>query len=319
MLIGAVLVTWEHPVCAQQRTSPVVGYLHVGSQAGGRFLEAFRQGLGETGYVEGRNVQLRLLFVPNDIGRIASVVSELIRSQAAVIVTPDSLTTTLAAKMATRTIPIVFGIGADPVVWKLVSHINHPDANLTGVTFINLELLSKRVELLVELLPKAMRFAALVHPSRPSTSQILTEIDRAISSFGRQLYVFYAATDVEIDSAFEKIARAHVDGLIVDPDSLFATNYIKIVRFAEKYRIPATYGGRPFTEAGGLMSYGDKRAESFRQMGIYTGRILKGENVADLPVVHPVKYEFIINIRTAKALGVDVPRQLLAFADELIE
>jgi putative tryptophan/tyrosine transport system substrate-binding protein len=318
ILLGGGVVTWPLSADAEQRASPVLGYLYVGTEPGGHFLEAFRKGLDETGYVEGRNVELQIRFPQNEIGRLPQMIADLLRRQVAVIVTPGSLTATLAAKAVTRTIPIVFGIGGDPVALGLVSRLNRPDGNLTGVTFLNVELVAKRLQLLSELVPAATRFAVLVNPNSSGGELMLGNLRATASSIGRQIDVLYAATGDEIDGAFASLVQKRADALLVNPDVLFANNNVQVVTLAAQHRIPAIYGGRDFTEVGGLMSYGDKRTESFRWMGVYTGRILKGQKTTDLPVMQPLRFEFIINLQTARTLGLKVPRTLLAFADELI-
>jgi putative ABC transport system substrate-binding protein len=317
-MAGAILAG-SLPVRAQERLSPIVGYVHVGSESGGYLLEAFRKGLNETGYFEGRNVELQMRFAQNQSGPLPQMIGDLLRRHVAVIVTPDSGTATLAAKAATRTIPIVFGIGGDPVAQGLVSHLNRPGTNLTGVTFLNVELAPKRLQILSELVPHAERFAVLVNPNSSGSDALVSELRQAAYTLGRQIQVFYASNAGEISAALASLAGKGAEALIVHPDAFFANNSEMLVKLASKYQIPAVYGGRVFTKIGGMMSYGDKRSESFRQIGVYTGRILNGENVADLPVMQPVKFELVINLATAKALGIEVPPTLLAQADDVIE
>lgn len=318
-VIGGAILTGSSPVHAQGRTRPIVGYVYVGSESGGYLLEAFRNGLNETGYLEGRNVELQLRFAQNQSGPLPRMIGDLVRRRVAVIVTPDSGRAALVAKAATRNIPIVFGIGGDPVAQGLVSRFNRPDGNLTGVTFLNVELAQKRFQILHELVPRAERFAVLVNPNSSGSDALLSELRQAASTLGRRLEVFYASNSGEIKAALASLAGNGAEALIVQPDAFFANNSEMLVKLALMYQIPAIYGGRVFTNIGGMMSYGDKRSESFREIGVYTGRILNGEKVADLPVMQPTKFELVINLATAKALGIEVPPTLLAQADEVIE
>jgi putative tryptophan/tyrosine transport system substrate-binding protein len=318
-VMGGAILAGSLPVHAQQRISPVVGYVYVGSESGAYLLEAFRKGLSETGYIEGRNVELQLRFAQNQSGPLPRMIGDLVHRHVAVIVTPDSGAATLVAKAATRNIPIVFGIGGDPVAQGLVSRLNRPDSNLTGVTFLNVELAPKRLQMLYELVPRAERFSVLVNPNSSGSDPLLSELRQAASTLGRQIEVSYASNAGEINAALASLAGKGAEALIVQPDAFFANNSEMLVKLALTYQLPAIYGGRVFTEIGGLMSYGDKRSESFREIGVYTGRILNGEKVADLPVMQPTKFELVINLATAKALGIEVPPTLLAQADQVIE
>jgi putative ABC transport system substrate-binding protein len=316
--IGAAILTGSLPVSAQ-RLSPSVGYVYVGSDSGGRLLGAFRKGLNDRGYVEGRNVELQLRFVENQNGPLPQIMGDLVRRQVAVIVTPDSGAATLAAKAATKEIPIVFGVGGDPVAQGFVSALNRPDGNLTGVTFLNVEIASKRVEILYELVPRAERIAVLVNPNSSGGDALLSELRPAAYSLRRQIDVFYASNADEIDVALANLARSGCKAIIVQPDAFFANNSERLVKLSLRYSLPAIYGGRVFTEIGGLVSYGDKRSESFRDIGVYTGRILNGEKVASLPVMRATKFELIFNLRTARILGLNVSCTLLALADEVLD
>jgi putative tryptophan/tyrosine transport system substrate-binding protein len=318
-VMGGAILAGSLPVHAQQQISPVVGYVYVASESGAYLLEAFRKGLSETGHIEGRNVELQLQFAQNQSGPLPRMIGDLVRRHVAVIVTPDSGTAARVAKAATRNIPIVFGIGGDPVAQGLVSRLNRPDSNLTGVTFLNVELAPKRLQMLSELVPRARRFAVLVNPNSSGRDPLLAELRQAASTLGRQIDVSYASDAGEINAALANLAGKGAEALIVQPDAFFANNSEMLVKLALAYQLPAIYGGRVFTEIGGMMSYGDKRSESFREIGVYTGRILNGEKVADLPVMQPTKFELVINLATAKALGVEVPPTLLAQADEVIE
>jgi putative ABC transport system substrate-binding protein len=318
-LLGGAAVTWPLAARAQQAATPVVGYLNSGApEAGAAFLAAFRKGLSETGYVEGRNVMIEFRWAHNEYYRLPELAGDLVRHRVAVIVTPQSTPAALAAKAATATIPIVFS-AADPVQSGLVPSLNRPGGNITGIHTMNVELMAKRLGLLHELLPGAVRFAVLVNPNNPFTASIVRDLQAAAVTIGRQIEVFAAGTNREIDAAFASLVQKRADALLVAPEALFDTRRVQLVSAAMRYAVPAIYPFREVTEAGGLMSYGASQTDIFRQVGIYAGRILKGEKPADLPVMQPTKFEFIINLQTARLLGITVPPTLLATADEVIE
>jgi ABC-type uncharacterized transport system substrate-binding protein len=313
-LVGGAAAVWPGATLAQRSAVPTVGYVYVGSESGGHFVDSFRKGLGEADYVEGRNVTIHYRWAENQVERIADIMAELVRDRVAAIVTPGSLAATRVARAASPTTPVVFGIGGDPVSLGLVARLNQPGGNVTGVTFLNTELGRKRLAILQELVPEASRLAVLVNRNSPAAETTIADV----KSSGRQVDTLYATNSAEIDAAFASLKQKPADALVVAPDVLFANNRKQTVALAAAQRIPAIYGARDFPDIGGLMSYGDNRSESYRQLGIYTGRILNGEKPADLPVMRAAKFEFIINLRTATSLGIKIPRTLLGFASEVI-
>ena len=313
---------WPIAAHAQQKAMPVVGYLYAGS-AEPYLVAAFRQGLSETGYVEGQNVAIEYRWANNQTDRLAALADDLVRRQVAVIATPGSLTAPLAAKAATSTIPIVFSIGGDPVKVGLVSSFNRPGGNVTGISSLNTEVASKRLGLLHEVVPGAARFALLAYrrpfvDQKPFADQI-ADVQAAASALGRHVEVFYAVTDGDIDASFASIEQNQIEALVLTPGPLFNNNRAHIIALAARYSVPAMYAIREYPDAGGLMSYGPSVTEEFRQAGIYVGRVLKGEKPADLPVLRAVKFELVINLKTAKSLGISIPSGVLAIADEVIE
>jgi putative ABC transport system substrate-binding protein len=300
---------------------PVIGFLHSASAAAyAHLVAAFHKGLSEAGYSEGQNVAIEYRWSEGHNERLPALAAELVRRQVAVIVTPGSTAATLAAKAATPTIPIVFLSAVDPVKTGLVASLNRPGGNVTGVSDIGVELAAKRLGLLHELLPGAARFALLVNPDNPGiTDAFVTEAQTAASAIGRQIEVVTASTNDDIDRAFATLVNKRADAFLVSTDALFVTRRVQLVTLAARHAVPAMYFRREFAEAGGLMSYGSNLADQFRQNGIYAGRILKGEKPAEMPVQLPIKFEFVVNLQTAKALGIDVPTTLLARADEVIE
>jgi putative tryptophan/tyrosine transport system substrate-binding protein len=315
-LLGGA-ATWPLAASAQQAAMPVIGFLFGGSpETSANFVVAFRKGLGEAGYVEGQNVAIEYLWTHNENDRLPELAADLVRRRVTVIVTPNFIAAALAAKAATATIPIVFGGGFDPVQAGLVASLNQPGGNLTGVSFMSVETGGKRLGLLHELLPGAARFAMLVNPTNPNAEPNITEARAATSVIGRQIEVLTASTNRDIDTAF---ASLRADALLVSPEPLFTTRRVQLVTLAARHAVPTMYYIREFAEIGGLMSYGPNLADQYRQVGVYTGRILKGEKPADLPILRPTTFEFVINLQTAKTLGLEVPPTLLARADEVIE
>jgi putative ABC transport system substrate-binding protein len=305
-------------VRAQQSAMPVVGILQPGSpEVYVHFMEAFRRGLGEGGYVEGKNVVIESRWPRTDSDELTELATELVDRHVAVIVTPFSLPASLAAKAATATIPIVFGTGGDPVEAGLVVSLNRPGYNITGISVMNVELGAKRLGLLRELLPNASRFNVLVNPKSPLTTPFVTNLQAEAA--GWQYEILTASTNREIDLAFGRLVREHADALLISGDALFTNRCVQLAILAARHALPAIHGNREFAEAGGLMSYGPSVTDLFRLVGAYTGRVLKGEKSADLPVVLPTKFELVINSQTAKTFGLDVPPTLLARADEVIE
>jgi putative tryptophan/tyrosine transport system substrate-binding protein len=320
-LFGSIaVVVWPLTARAQQTAMPVVGYLHSETpQSVARLLAAFRQGLSETGYVEGKNVTIEYRWARNDPSQIPNLVADLVHRRVAVIATPGTSAAALAAQAATKTIPIVFSIGLDPVQLGLVATLNRPGGNITGVNSMSNELLAKRFALLHELLPGATRFAVLVNPKNPTTKSINSDLQSMAATTGQQIEVLTASTESDIDAAFANLAQRQVDALLIHPDNLFLMRPAQLIALAARTAVPVIYPFRSDAEAGGLMSYGVSLADAHRQVGVYTGRILKGEKPGDLPVVQPTKFELVINLKTAKALGFTIPPTLLARADEVIE
>ena len=294
---------------AQQQAMPVIGYLHPGSPGPfAPFVAAFHQGLSETGYVERQNLAIEYRWAEGSYDRLPALAADLVSRKVDVIVTEGGDSTTLAAKNATSAIPVVFHTSSDPVATGLVASLAHPGGNLTGVSMMNTELLSKLLELLLELVPRARLIAVLVDPSFPR------ETEAAAHAKGVQFHVLKVVTESEIDAAFASLVQLQADGLIVD-----SFGRVYIAALASRHAVPAIGVYRDFADAGGLLSYGPSFAAAYRIKGIYAGRILKGERPADLPVQQPTKFELVINLKTAKALGLTVPQTLLARADEVIE
>jgi putative ABC transport system substrate-binding protein len=316
-LLGGA-AAWPVAARAQQPTLPVIGYLSLGSPGqSDAVVAAFRKGLSEMGYVEGRNLAIEFRWAQNDFGRLPELAADLVRRRVAVIAAVGTAGP-LAAKALTGTIPIVFSIGYDPVQAGLVPSLNRPGGNTTGIAFMMLELGAKRLGLLHELLPSAQRFAVLVNPGNPTAATMIPDL-RAAAAIGREIEVFYAGTSAEIDAAFATLVQKRADALLVSPQTLFANRRAQILGLAARRAVPAIYGNRADVEAGGLMSYGPILSDSFRQFGIYAGRILKGETPGELPVMRATKFELVINLQTAKLLGIEVPPTLLAIADDVIE
>jgi putative tryptophan/tyrosine transport system substrate-binding protein len=319
-LVGGA-ATWLSAARAQQPALPVIGYL--GNSSFDLYkdrLVAFRQGLNETGYVEGRNVSIEFRWAEDHNDRWPALMEDLLGQQVAVIAVAGSTAGAHAAKAATTTIPIVFSIGGDPIQLGLVASLNRPGGNLTGVTVLNVEVGPKRLELLRELLPAAPRFAVLVNPTNPIQTESETRnIQVAARTLGLQVHVLNASNTSEIDTAFATLDQQGATALVLGADGFFLGWRQHIVALAARYSIPTIYDRRDFAAAGGLMSYGTSITDAHRHVGRYTGRILNGEKPADLPVMQSVKFELVINLKTAKALGITVPPSLLARADEVIE
>jgi putative ABC transport system substrate-binding protein len=318
-LLGSVAI-WPLATRAQQQAMPVIGYLGAGSPEPSAYLvEAFRKGLSDAGYVEGRNVAIEFRWAQDDYGRLPELAAALVRDRVAIIVAPQSFAAALAAKAATTTIPIVFSGGGDPVKAGLVESFNRPGGNVTGIGFMTVEVVAKRLGLLHELLPGAARFIALVNPNSPVTEPIVKYLRTAASTIGRQIEVLTAVTNSDIDTAFTTLVQKPADAVLISPDTLFFNRRVQIVTLAASHRIPTIYYDRAFTEIGGLMSYGTNISEVYRQTGIYAGRILKGAKPAEMPFQQPTKFDLVVNLSTAKAIGLMVPATLLASADEVIE
>jgi putative ABC transport system substrate-binding protein len=318
-LVGGAAV-WPLSARAQQPAMPLIGYL--GAQSPTAFasrVRAFRQGLGETGYAEGRNVAIEFRWAEGQHNRLSALAADLVSRQVAVIVTPGGAPAALAAKSATTTIPIVFEMGADPIAMGLVGSLNRPGGNLTGVSSLNVEVTPKRLEILHELVPTAAVLAVLVNPTSPTADSQLKNLQAAASTLGLQLHVLHASTERDFDTVFATLLRLRAGGLVVASDTFFATHSEQLAALTVRHAVPAIHQSRDFSTAGGLTSYGGSFVESHRQAGVYTGRIIKGDKPADLPVQQVTKVELFVNLKTAKTLGVTVPLPLLARADEVIE
>jgi len=316
-LLGGAAAAWPPAARAQQPTMPVIGFLRDASLPAFDRVTAFHQGMKETGYVEGQNVAIEHRSAEGQTDRLPLLVADLLRRQVALIV--GNTAAALAAKAATTTVPIVFVIGGDPVRDGLVANLNRPGGNVTGVSFISVELGEKQLGFLRELRPGAARIAVLVDPKWPTTERFVSEVRAAASAVGQQLIVLYVTSDREIETAFTTLVQRGADALHAGIGSLMLSQRERIVALAARHRIPAIYTYRDYVAAGGLMSYGTSVNDAYRQAGIYAGRILKGEKPGDLPVMLPTKFELVINLKTAKALGLEVPDNLLALADEVIE
>ena len=319
-LLGGA-AAWPLAARAQQPALPVVGFINPGvaDTSAGR-AAAFRKGLSEAGYTEGKNVIVEYHWLEGHYERVSAVVDDLVQRRVAVIATPGSTEAARVAKAATATIPIVFGVAEDPVTLGIVASLARPGGNATGINFLSLEVDAKRLGLMRELVPKATRFAVLVNPANAtptqSTSKALEEAARAL---GLDAAFFNASTPGEIDAAFAAFGRERADALFIAGDAFFASRSVQIATLAVRDRIPASYVSREMVEAGLLMSYGANVVDTFRQAGIYTGSILNGTKPADLPVLQSTKFEFVLNLQTARSLNLDIPPMLLARADEVIE
>jgi putative tryptophan/tyrosine transport system substrate-binding protein len=319
-LVGGGAVAWPLAARAQQPSMPVVGF--VGSDSPDRWathVRAFQQGLREVGYVEGGNVAIEYRWAEGQNERLSGLVTDLLRRPVSVLAVPGT-PAALAAKAASTTVPIVFAIGADPVQIGLVASLNQPGGNVTGVVTLNVEIAPKRLELLHELFPTATNFALLVNPTNPAVAErVSKDVQAAARTLGIKLHVLRASSESELDAVLATAARLPAAGLVVCPDPFFSSRIEKLAALTIRHALPAIYEWREFTAAGGLLSYGNSRTDIFRQAGIYTGRILKGQKPADMPVEQTTKVELFINLKTAKALGIPVPTALLVRANEMIE
>jgi putative tryptophan/tyrosine transport system substrate-binding protein len=312
------MAAWPLTAHAQQAPLPVVAFIRDGSADGSQlYVTAFRKGLKETGYVEGQNVTVEYHWLEGQYDRLPALLADLVRRQVAVIATPGTLLAQ-AAKAATTVIPIVFSVGEDPVKLGLVGSLARPGGNVTGINFFVQEVVAKRLRLLHEMVPKAVRVAVLVNPGNPSVVETtVREVQKAAPTMGLQILILNASTVSEIDAAFATLAR--LDVLLVAGDAFLISRRVQLATLTARDRIPAAYAVREPVEAGGLMSYGTDIADAIRQIGVYTGSILKGAKPADLPVLQSTKFEFIINLHTARALGIEVPPAVFSIADEVIE
>jgi len=318
-LIGGA-AAWPLAARAQQAAMPVIGYLNSGSpESDTSRLTGLRQGLNETGYVEGRNLLVEYRWAGNQFNRLPALAVDLVQIRVAVIASPG-LPATLAAKTATTTIPIVFGVGVDPVQVGLIKSLNRPGGNLTGFNQVNGELGAKALALLHELVPKTPTIGFLENPNNPIIHELTTrDVLVAAAAIGLQIQPLKAGTDREIDAAFENLVQARTGALLVSNDVFFNSRIEQITALAARYAIPVMYSSAEFVGVGGLISYGASLRGALRQIGLYAGRILKGEKPTDLPVMQPTKFELVINLKTAKTLGLTIPPSVLAIADEVIE
>jgi putative tryptophan/tyrosine transport system substrate-binding protein len=311
---------WPLAARAQQAAMPVIGFLNPTSpEALAEPMRGLRQGLKEAGYVESENVTIEYRWAENQVERLPALAAELVRRRVAAIVATGGVVSASAAKAATKTIPIVFNVADDPVRLGLVASLARPGDNVTGVSILAAELVSKRLELLHELVSGAVRVAVFANPSNPAADVTLSALEAAARAMGLQTQVLNASTSREIDAAFATFVSERPDALFVTGDPFFNSRRVQLVLLAAVHRVPATFALRDFAEAGGLMSYGASLRDAYRQVGIYVGRILKGAKPADLPVVQSSKFELVINHQTARILGLTVPPSLLATADEVIE
>src|SRR5262245_29016791 len=317
-LLGGAVVAWPLAARAQQPAMPVIGFLSSSALADrARYLPAFRQGVREAGYVEGQNVVIEYRWAQDQHDRLPELAADLVRRRVTVIAADTS--SSIVTKAATTTIPIVFVSGGDPVKLGLVPSLNRPGGNVTGVTFVVGELGAKQLGLLHELQPEAVRVGVLVDPNYPGTASFISDVQAAASSISKQIEVLEGPTGRDIDTAFARLAQKPIDALLVGPGPLINNRHVQLATLGARHMLPAIANTRGFPEAGLLMSYGTSITDAYRQAGVYTGRILKGQKPADLPAMPSVKFEFVINLNTAKAFGLSFPPGLLAIADEVIE
>jgi putative ABC transport system substrate-binding protein len=318
-LFGGAAVAWPLAARAQQPALPVVGFLRDAAADGsGHFVAALRKGLSEAGFVEGRNVAIEYAWTDGQTDRLSALAADLVRQRVSVIIS-SAINATLAVKAATSAIPVVFAIANDPVAFGLVASLSRPGGNLTGVNYLTSELGGKRLGLMHELMPKVTDVAVVAHQNNPTGELFVQDAEGAARTVGLRIQVFNASSEAEIDTAFAALTQRHMGALLMANDPLFTTRREQIVALAARYAVPAIYTTREFADAGGLISYGPTLPDVYRQAGAYAGRILNGEKPADLPVLLPTTFELIINLKAAKALGIDVPPTLLAIADEVIE
>lgn len=319
-LLGGAAATWSLRAHAQRSAIPVVGYLNgFSSTAWEQLVSAFRKGLNETGYVEGQNVAIEFRWAEGQYDRLSTLATELVRLPVSVLVATGGSLTAVKAKAATTTTPLVFGIGGDPVALGLVSSFNQPGGNATGVYFLTTQLEAKRLGLLRELVPKNSVIAVLLNPTLALAEAQFKEVQGAAAEAGHQVHILHASSETEVNAAFAALTQLRAAALLVGADPFFLTRRDHIIALAARHIIPTIYEQREFVTAGGLMSYGTSLTEASRQVGVYTGRILKGEKPGILPVLQSAKFEFVINLKTAKRLSIAVPQGLLNAADEVIE
>jgi putative ABC transport system substrate-binding protein len=319
-LLGGAAAAWPLAARAQQPAMPVIGWLSEATPATeANLLPSFRQALNAQGFVEGRNVAIEFRYAEAQIDRLPALAADLVRRQVSVIVASGSLAAATRAKTATTTIPIVFQTAADPVAFGLVSSLNRPGGNITGATSLNTEIGPKRLELLHELVPAVTVIGLLLNPASPTAETYSRDAQAAARSLGLELHVLHASTEREIDAVFTALVQLGAGGLVITPDSLFNSQREVLAAMTVRHAVPAIYQSSEFAAAGGLASYGGDIADQYRQIGVYVARILKGEKPADLPVQQSTKFRLIINLKTAKTLGLTVSNQMQLLADEVIE
>lgn len=319
-LFGGAITAWSHVALAQQKAMPVIGFLHSSSPGPtAPLLAAFHRGLDETGYVEGQNLAIEYRWAEGHYDRLPALAADLVARKVDVIVAGGGIPSARAAKTATSTIPVVFTYGGDPVADGLVGSLARPGGNLTGVGLLTVELNLKRLDLLSGLVPQAKVLVLLVNPNNPNTERSIGEVGAAANARGMQLPVLKAATESEIDAAFATLVQLQVNALVVGADPFFFSRREQLVTLASRHAVPAIYAWREFVASGGLISYGPTQTAFYRPVGIYAGRILKGEKPADLPVQQPTTFELVINLKTAKELNLTIPQSMFARADEVIE
>ncbi len=319
-LIGSTAATWPLAAQAQQSAMPLVGFLSGGSPVPSvSNVAAFRKGLSETGYAEGQNISIEYRWANGQFDRLPALATELVSRTVAVIAATGGTASVLAAKAATTTIPIIFSTGGDPVKLGIVASLNRPGGNVTGVSFLANTLGMKRMELLHTLIPKSALIGLLANPLNPNYASEISDMEAAARAFGQQVLVMKARNDDDLDGAFATFDQQRVSAISVVSDAFFNSRREALAAFEKRYSIPAIFSQRLFTVAGGLMSYGPSLTDAYQLVGNYTGQILKGKKPADLPVIQSVKFEFVLNLKTAETLGLGVPPSLLALADEVIE
>jgi putative ABC transport system substrate-binding protein len=318
-LLGSGAIGWPLEAHGQAKL-PVIGWLATRPRIKARVTEGFVEGLRDAGFVEGQHVIIDYRSADDQLDRLPALAANLVEQRVAVIAAPGSMALAAAAKGATSTIPIVFMIGSDPVEMGLVANFNHPGGNLTGVAYLNVEVATKRLELLHRLVPDAKSIALFVEPENPLETQVqVRSAEAAVKPLGMRLRVFEVANPSDLDAAFASVAEEHIDAVHIGVDPLFGANRARLIGLATRYRVPTSYPWREFTAEGGLMNYGANIREQFHEVGTYTARILRGEKPADMPVQRPTKLGFVLNLKTARELGIEVPPTVLSLADEVIE
>jgi putative ABC transport system substrate-binding protein len=317
---GGAAIAWPLPARAQQKAMPVVGYLHTFSPGlNAPYVAAFREGLSATSYIDGQNVAIEYRWAEGRTDRLPALAADLVSRKVDVIATGGGGVSGRAAKNATSTIPIVFVSGGDPIEGGLVASFARPEANLTGVSIMTTELMAKRFELLSELVPQAQVIALLVNPNSPVAERIMSDVQEAARATGRQLHILKASTAGEIEAAFSAIVQLRTGALVISNDAFFNTRREQVVALASRHAVPAIYEWREVAALGGLISYGSSLPDAWHNAGVYVGKILNGAKPGDLPIQQPTKFELVINLKTAKALGLTIPPSILARADEVIE